>query len=206
MLLNYSVGEDSWESLELQVHPKGDQSWVFIAGADVVAETPILWPSDAKRWLVWKDLDAGKDWVQEEKGTTEEEMVGWHHWLNGHGFGWTPGVGDGQGGLACCIPWGCKESDTTEQLNWTELKVEWLHFSTCFLILVFLCQARYQLTVGTFFEVSIYCMSLVCLQTIVMRYNMRRLCIYAEQELFYLLVYGKWKECVCLNISNVLIT
>ena len=77
------------------VHPKGDQSWVFIGRTDVEAETPILWPPDAKSWLIWKDPDAGKDWGQEEKGTTEDEMVGWHHWLNGHGFGWTPGVGDG---------------------------------------------------------------------------------------------------------------
>ena len=85
------------------------------------AVTLILWPPDVKSWLVGKDPDAGKDWGQEEKGTTEDEMAGWHHWLNGHGFGWTLGVGDGQGGLACCGSWGCKESDTTEWLNWTEL-------------------------------------------------------------------------------------
>ena len=103
------------------VHPKGDQSWVFIGRTDVEAETPILWPPDAKCWLIWKDPDAGKDWGQEEKGTTEEEIVGWHHRLDGHGFGWTPGVGDGQGGLACCNSWGSKELDTTEELNWTEL-------------------------------------------------------------------------------------
>ena len=102
------------------VHPKEDQSWVSIGGTDVEAEIPILWPSDAKSWLIRKDPDTGKDWGQEEKGTTEDEMVGWHHWLNGHGFGWTPGVGDGQGGLACCGSWGCKESDMTERLNWTE--------------------------------------------------------------------------------------
>ena len=103
------------------VHSKGDQSWVFIGRTDVEAETPILWPPDEKSWLIWKDLDAGKDWGQEEKGTTEDEMVGWHHRHNGHGFGWTPGVGDGQGGLAYCGSWGCKESDMTKQLNWTEL-------------------------------------------------------------------------------------
>ena len=102
------------------VHPKEDQSWVFIGRIDVKAETPILWPPDAKSWLIWKDPDAGKDWGQEEKGTTEDEVVGWHHWLSGHEFGWTLGVGDGQGGLACCGSWGRKESDTTEQLNWTE--------------------------------------------------------------------------------------
>ena len=102
------------------VHPKGDQSWVFIGRTDIEAETPILWPLDEKRWLIWKDPDAGKDWRQEEKGTTEDEMVGWHHWLNGHGFGWTPGVGNRQGGLGCYSSWGRKESDTTEWLNWTE--------------------------------------------------------------------------------------
>ena len=112
--------ESPLDYMEIQlVHPKGDQSWVFIGRTDVEAETPILWSSDAKSWLIWKDPDAGKDWGQEEKGTTEDDMVGWHHRLNGHGFGWTPGVGDGQGGLACCGSWGCKESDTTEQLKWT---------------------------------------------------------------------------------------
>ena len=102
------------------VHPKGNQSWLFIGRTDAEAETPILWPPHAKSWLIWKDPDAGKDWGQEEKGTTEDERVGWHHWLNGHGSGWTPGVGDGQGGLACWGLWGHKESDTTERLNWTE--------------------------------------------------------------------------------------
>ena len=105
------------------VHPKGDYSWVFIWGADVEAETPILWPLDAESWLIWTDPDAGKDWGQEEKGMTEDEMVGWHHRHNRHGFGWTPGVGDGQGGLACCGSQGCKELDTTEWLNWTELTI-----------------------------------------------------------------------------------
>ena len=105
------------------VHHKGDQSWVFIGRTDVEADsTPILWPPDAKSWLIWKDSDAGTDWKQEEQGTTEDEMVGWHHWLNGLGFGWTPGVGDGQGGLACFGSWGCKKLDTTERLNWTEPK------------------------------------------------------------------------------------
>ena len=101
-------------------HPKGDQSWVFIGRTDAEAETPILWPPDVKSWLIWKDPDAGKDWGQEEKGMTEDEMVGWHHWLNGRGFGWTLGFGDGQGGLACCGSCGHKESDKTEQLNWTD--------------------------------------------------------------------------------------
>ena len=110
--------ESPLDCKEIQlVHPKGDQSWVFTGRTDVEAETPILWPPDVKSWLLWKDPDAGKDWGQEEKGMTEDEMFGWHHWLNGHGFGWTLGVGDGQGGLACCSSWGCKESDMTEQLN-----------------------------------------------------------------------------------------
>ena len=91
------------------VQSKGDQSWVFIGGTDAEAETPILWPPDEKSWLIWKDPDAGKDWRQEEKGMTEDEMVGWHHWLSGHEFGWTPGVGDGQGGLACCSSRGHEE-------------------------------------------------------------------------------------------------
>ena len=106
------------------VHPKGDESCVFIGRIDVEAETPILWPPDVKSWFIWKDPDAVKDWGQEEKGTIEEEMVGWHYRLNGHGFGWTPGVGDRQGGLACCGSRGHKESDTTEQLNWTEVRDE----------------------------------------------------------------------------------
>ena len=103
------------------VHPKGDQSWVFIGRTDAKAETPILWSPHVKGWLIGKDPDAGRDWGKEEKGTTEDEMPGWHHWLNGHGFEWTPGVGDGQGGLGCCDSRGRKESDTTERLNWTEL-------------------------------------------------------------------------------------
>ena len=84
---------------------------------DAEAETPILWSLDAKSWLIWKDPDAGKDWGQEEKGMTEDEMFGWYHWLDGHGFGWTPGVDDGLGGMACCGSWGHKESDMTEQLT-----------------------------------------------------------------------------------------
>ena len=101
------------------VHPKGNQSWIFVWRTDAEADTPILWPPDVKSWPIWKDPDAGKDWRQEEKGVTEDEMNGWHHRLNRHEFEQAPGVDDGQGGLACCSPWGCKESDTTERLNWT---------------------------------------------------------------------------------------
>ena len=124
MLLNYGVGEDSWESLGQQ-GDQTSQSWrkstlIFIGGTDAEAEAPVLWPLVGKSRLR-KDPDAGKDWRQEEKGMTEDEMVGWHHWLNGHEFEQIPGDGEGQGSLVCCSPWGCKESDTTERLNWTEL-------------------------------------------------------------------------------------
>ena len=116
--------ENPLDCKEIQpVHLKGGQSWMFIGRTDAEAEAPILWPPEAKSWLIWKDPDPGKDWGQEEKGTIEDEMVGWHHWLNGHGHGWTPEVGDGQGGLACCNSWGRIESDTTERLNWTEWTV-----------------------------------------------------------------------------------
>ena len=94
------------------------------------AETPILWPPFVKRWLIGKGPDAGKDLGQEEKGMTEDKMVGWHHWLDGHEFGWTPGVGDGQGGLACCDSWSLSESDMTEQLNWIEWSIRCLRFQT----------------------------------------------------------------------------
>ena len=124
MLLNCGVGEDSRESLELQGDPTSPSSRRSVLGihwkTDAEAETPILWPPDEKKWVTGKDLDAGKYWEQEERGTTEDEMVGWHHRLNGHRSGWTPGVGDGQGILVCYGSWGCKELDTTEQLNWTE--------------------------------------------------------------------------------------
>ena len=107
------------------VHPKGNQSWIFIEGTDVEAETPILWPPVAKNWLTGRDPEAKQDWRWEEKGMTEDEMAGWHHRLYGREFEWTPGDGDGQGGLACCDSWGRKELDTTEWLNWTELN--WLN-------------------------------------------------------------------------------
>ena len=100
------------------VHSKGDQPWVSFGKNDAKAETPVLWPPHAKSWLIGKDCDAGRDWGQEEKGTTEDEMAGWHHRLDGREFGWTPGVGAWQAGLACCDSWGRKESDTTERLNW----------------------------------------------------------------------------------------
>ena len=125
MLLNCGIGktlESPLDCKEIQpVHPKRDQSWVLIGRTDTEAETQILWPPDVKSWLVGKDPDAGRDWRWEEKGTTEVEMFGWNHQHDGHGFGWTPGVGNGQGGLACCGFWGHKDLDTTERLNLTEL-------------------------------------------------------------------------------------
>ena len=112
-----------------KVNPKGNQSWRFIGRTDVEAEAPILWSPDAKTWLIGKDPDVGKDWRWEEKGMTEDEMVGWHHWLNGHEFEQAVGVGDGQGSLSCCSPWGHKESDTTEQLNWIDCGMQKLPLS-----------------------------------------------------------------------------
>ena len=127
MLLTVVLGmtlEGTLNYKEIQpVHPKGDQSWVFIGETDFEAETSILWPPDAKSWLFGKDPDARKDWGQEEKGTSEDEMFWWHHWLNGHGFEWTLGVGDRQGSLACCGSWNHEELDTTEQINEIELIV-----------------------------------------------------------------------------------
>ena len=114
-----AVGEDSWESLDCKeikpVNPKGNQPWIFIGRAD--AEVPILWPPDEKSWLIGKDPDAGKNWSQEEKGTTENEMVGWHHWLNVHEFEQTQKDSKGHRSLSCCSPWSCKELDTTKWLN-----------------------------------------------------------------------------------------
>ena len=110
--------ESSLDCKEIQpVYLEGNQSWIFIGRTDAEAETPILWPPDAKNWLIGKVPDTGKDWRQEEKGTTEDKTVGWHHRLNGHEFEQTPGDSEGQGILACWSPWGCKHSDMTEQLN-----------------------------------------------------------------------------------------
>ena len=113
--------ESPLDSKEIQpVHPKGNQSWIFIGRTDAEAETPILWLPDVQNLLIRKDPDSGKDWSQ-EKGMTNDEMVGWHHWLSGHEFERASGIGDGQGSLACCSPWGLKELETSEWVNWTEL-------------------------------------------------------------------------------------
>ena len=115
--------ESPLDCKEIQpVHSKGDQPWGFFVRNDAKAETPVLWPLHVKSWLIGKDSDAGRDWGQEEKGMTEDERAGWHHRLNGHEFEQAPGVGDGQGSLACCSSWGCKELAMAERLNWTELK------------------------------------------------------------------------------------
>ena len=123
------VGEDSWESLGLQGDPTcpfwRSSTLGFFGRTDSKAEAPVLWTPHVKSWLIGKDSDAGRDWGQEEKGTTQDEMAGWHHRLDERESEWTPGDGDAQGGLACCDSWGCKELDTTEQLNWTELKNIW---------------------------------------------------------------------------------
>ena len=104
------------------VHSEGDQPWDFFGRNDAKAETPVLWPPHARSWLIGKYSDAGRDWGKEEKGTTEDDRAGWHHWLDERESEWTPGVGDGQGGVACCDSWGRKESDRTERLNQTQLK------------------------------------------------------------------------------------
>ena len=139
------------------VHPKGDQSWVFIGRTDAEAETPILWPPHVKSWRIGKDPDAGRGWGQEEKERTDDEMAGWHHQLDGCEFEWTPGVGDGQGGPACCDWWGRKESDTTEPLNWTEPRSKLLpacRFEAA------LCEYLYVLILIDFFCLSSLFLSL----------------------------------------------
>ena len=119
--------ESPLDCKEIQpVRSKGDQPWDFFGRNNSKAEPPVLWPPHAKSWLIGKDFDAGRDWGQ-EKGTTKDEMAGWHHWLDGCESEWTPGVGNGQEGLACCDSWGHKESDMTERLNWTELKLHSPH-------------------------------------------------------------------------------
>ena len=115
--------ESSLDCKETQpAHSKGNQGWVYIGRTDAEAETPILWPPHAKSWLIGKDSDGGRDWGQEEKGMTEDEMAGWHNRFDGHETDWTPGAGDGQGGLACCNSWGHKESESTERLHWKSVE------------------------------------------------------------------------------------
>ena len=134
MLLEKTL-ESLLDCKEIQpVHSKGDQPWVFFGRKDAKAETLVLWPPHAKSWRIGKDSDAGRDWGQEEKGMTEDEMAGWHHWLDGCESGWTQGDGDGQGGLACCDSWGRRQLDTTERLNWTEC-FDW----SCYGVVYYCC-------------------------------------------------------------------
>ena len=130
IILNHLYMLELMEEIQ-PVHSKGDQPWDFFGRNDAKAEIPVLWPPDAKSWLIGKDSDAGRDWGQEEKGTTEDEMAGWHHWLDGCESEWTPGVGDGQGGLACCDSWGRKESDMTERLIWSDLNLRKSYIRLC---------------------------------------------------------------------------
>ena len=120
--------ESPLDCKEIQpVHPEGNQSWIFFGRTDAEAETPVFWPPDAKNWLIWEDADAGTDWGQEEKGTTEDEMAGWHHQLDGHEFEWTLGDGDGQGGLVCCDSWGHRVGhDWVTELNWYVEMMLWI--------------------------------------------------------------------------------
>ena len=121
MLLNCGAGEDSWESLGLQGDPTSP-FWDFFGRNDAKAETPVLWPPHVKSWLIGTVSDAERDWGQEKKGMTEDEMAGWHHWLKGRECEWTLGVGDGQGSLVCCDTWGCRVGhDWATELNWTNL-------------------------------------------------------------------------------------
>ena len=127
----------------------------FFRRNDAKAQTPVLWPPHSKSWFIGKDSDAGRHWGQEEKGMTEDEMAGWHNWLDGRESEWTPGDGDGQGGLACCDSWGLKESDMTERLNWTDLKITFFSFPFTFSTFFFLspnpCLLQYNKYIFLFF-------------------------------------------------------
>ena len=141
--------ESPLDCKEIQpVHSKEDQAWVFFVRNDAKAETPVLWPPHAKSWLIWKDPDAGRDWEQEEKGMPEYEMAGWHHWLDGRESEWTPGVGDGQGGLVCCYSWDRRESDTTERLNWTEDATRFPTVTSVFITFTVFCFKKPLLQMG----------------------------------------------------------
>ena len=151
------------------VNTKGNKPWIFIGSTDAEAESPILWPPEVKNWLIGKDPDAGKDWSQKEKGMTEDKMVGWHHWLNGHEFEQAPRVDDGQGSLVCYSPWGCKESELagTElklvtELNWTQCQ-NWLLPNSCefwiFFFEIFLSSSTFSSSALCFFEGDFECLS-----------------------------------------------
>ena len=159
MYLNSDVGEDSWSPLDSQqiklVNPKGNQPWIFLGMTDAKAEAPILWPPDAKNCLTGKDPDAGKDWRQE--GMTEDDRGrGWHHWLDGHEFEQPPGDGEGQGSLVCCSPWGRKESNMTEWMNWTVFYLfhicgPYIYFSCLIAVAMYLVMVIWMMRVDTQF-------------------------------------------------------
>jgi len=164
--------ESPLDCKEIQpVHSKGYQSWVFFGRNDAKAETPVLWPPHSKSWLIGKDSDAGRDLRQEEKGTTEDEMAGWHHQLDAHEFGWTPGVGDGQGGLACCDSCGRKESDMTELLNWTELEVP-INVRICLTTDLFELETVQPIILIAFFLSYITVLILSLMPTVVLRFSL----------------------------------
>ena len=144
MLFNCGVGEDSSKSFGLQGDPTSPSrrrsALGFFGRNDAKAETPVLWPPHAKSWLLGKDSVAGRDWGQEKKGMTEDEMAGWHHWLDERESQWTPGVGDRQGGLACCDSWGHKESDTTERLIWSDI---YIYMCVCVCVCVYACMLNH---------------------------------------------------------------
>ena len=176
------------------VHPKGDRSWVVIGRTDAEAETPILWPLDVKNWFILKDPDAGEDWRQ-EKGITEDEMVGWHHRVNGHEFEQAPGFGHGQGSLPCFIPWGCKESDMTEWLNWTDVKC----LTSCWFLIIY---ETYQI----YLNINLAPRNAVCAEW---SFNIRKLNWSGSWESNYLKVletnrknhHQKWKRQPCKSSS-----
>ena len=154
--------ENPLDSKEIKpVSPKGSQPWILAGKTDAEAEAPMLWPPDAKNWLIGKGPDAGKEWRQQEKGTTEDEMVGWHHRLDGHEFKQAPGDGDGQGSLACCSPWGCKELGTTERLNNHELLSN--HLSSSIKTSTYFCISVHK----NYSSLSVYPVSLSLSLTIV---------------------------------------
>ena len=166
--------ESPLDCKEIQpVHSEGDQPWDFFGRNNAKAETPVLWPPHAKSWLIGKDSDAGRGWGQEEKGTTEDEMAGWQHRLDGCESEWTPGVGDGQGGLACCDSWGRKESDTIEWLNWTEFLVrleteecESYNFVLFKIVLAILGAVHFQMDFLSFWTKSSYDFARDCVEPV----------------------------------------
>ena len=196
--------ESPLDCKEIQpVHSEGDQPWDFFGKNDTKAETPVLWPPHAKSWLIGKDSDAGRDWGQKEKGMTEDEMAGWHHWLDGRESEWTPGVGDGQGSLACCDSWGRKESDTTERLNWPELKdyfpftKYWL-CSLCCTGYLWVCLTPTLFCVTFLFKVSLNSVNPVSNVSHILKENIMR----SDNQCSYLLCHTSLRKGLSLQMAN----